>query len=108
MSTPELARPDLTLSTESTGDAPMTIMVTGDGQNSGTETIWIVLPGSGQLEVIYEYQDQPAATAILWHQGGNYQNLVPGSQIYNSAPGDALYFQMAYENQSIKVGWAYV
>jgi hypothetical protein len=103
MSTPELARPDLTLST---GAAAMTILLTG--ADPGIEPIWIALPGSGDLEVIYEYQDQPAATAILWHQGGNYVPLVAGDQVYNSFPGDALYFAMAYQGQSIKVGWAYV
>jgi len=103
MSTPELARPDLSLST---GAGAMTTLLTG--ANPGIDPIWIALPDSGPLEVIYEYQDQPAATAILWHQGGSYDPLVPGDQVYKSSPGDALYFAMAYEGQSIKVGWAYV
>lgn len=103
MTAPELVQPDLTLST---GAGAMTILMTG--ANPGIDPLWIALPGSGALQVIYEYQDQPAATAILWHQGGTYDQLVPGDKVYQSSRGDALYFSMAYEKQAIKVGWAYV
>lgn len=108
MTTPaEVTAPDLAFS----GDVQageMTILLTGASVSGGICPLWIALPGAGTLQVIYEYQDQPAAMAILWHQGGNYEKLIPGPNTYNSMPGDALFFAMAYEGQSIKVGWAYV
>jgi hypothetical protein len=101
----EVIAPELTFSGDAE-TAQMTILVTG--VSSGLCPLWIALPGAGKLQVIYEYQDQPAATAILWHQGGTYDKLIPGPNTYNSSPGDALYFTLAYEGQSIKVGWAYL
>jgi hypothetical protein len=106
MTTPaNLRPPDLTLASADTGE--LTTMVTGADVSAGISPVWIALPDSGQLLVVYEFQDQPAATAMLWHQGGTYEDLVPGPQTYNSLPGDAIYVALAYEGQSIKVGWAY-
>ena len=108
MTTPsKTTAPDLTF-TDSAQAAAMTVLVTGEAVSPESCPLWIALPGSGTLQVIYEYQDQPAATAILWHQGGSYVPLTPGYNTYSSQPGDALYFVMAYEGQSIKVGWAYL
>lgn len=105
----ELTLPDLTFTSEGDSQAgQMTTMVTGAAVSPGISPILIALPGSGKLQICYEYQDQPAQTAILWHQGGSFQQLTPGCQNYNSLPGDALIFDMAYQGQSIKVGWAYL
>jgi hypothetical protein len=107
MTTPsELTAPDLTFSTGDAGE--LTILLTDSQSSDGFRPIWVALPGSGQLEVIYEFIGQPPATAILWHQGGNYDQLILGPNTYNSLPGDALYFSISDQTQSLKVGWAYV
>jgi len=103
----ELTLPDLTFTGGDPQAAQMTTLLTGDAVNPGISPILIALPGSGNLQICYEYQDQPARTAILWHQGGSTQPLTPGCQNYNSMPGDVLIFTLAYAGQSIKVGWAY-
>jgi hypothetical protein len=105
MATPELARPDLSL--PASGNAAMTVLLT-NADSAGIEPTWVALPGSGQLEVNYRYTDEPAAAALLVHENGASVPLLPGDHIYTSMRGDALYVAMAFEGQSIKVGWAYV
>lgn len=110
MTTPSKATmPDLAFSGGGEPAGEHTTVVTGISLvGSGLSPFYIALPGSGTLAVLYEYQDQPAATAVLWHDGGSYEQLTPGVDTYNSLPGDALSFVMAYEGQSIKVAYAYV
>ena len=106
----ELTFPDLTFAGGGGPQAgPMTTLVTGAVVSPGISPVLIALPGSGQLQICYEYQDRPAKTAILWHQGGSFQPLIPGCQTYNSrCPETALILEMAYAGQSVKVGWAYL
>jgi len=84
----------------------ITILVTNES-GSGISPVSINLPGSGTLWVGYEYQDQPAASVVLWHQGGQTETIPPGFNTFNSQAGDAIEYSLAYEGQSIKLGWGY-
>lgn len=81
-----------------------TILITNmDGGDT-----WISLPYSGQLWVAYEYQDQPASSVYIWHQGGDTTPVPPGFNSFTVGATDALVYTLAYQDQSIKLGWAYL
>jgi hypothetical protein len=84
--------------------ANTTILIT----NIDDLQVWIVLPESGNLWVGYEYQDQPAQEVYIWHQGGTTTQVPPGFNTFPVGAGDMLVYALAYPQQVIKLGWAYV
>ena len=47
-------------------------------------------------------------TTLVTNSDGTYDELLPGPNLYNSLPGDALVYSLAFATQSIKLGWAYL
>ena len=81
-----------------------TILIT----NEPAGEVWIALPQTGNLWVGYEYQGEPATAVYIWHQGGSTTKVPPGFNTFPVAETDALVYQLAFADQAIKLGWAYV
>ena len=78
-----------------------TILIT----NNSPGGTFIALPQGGNVTVGYEFQDQPAQQCYIWEQGGATTNVTPGVNNYQVSEGAALVYTLAYEGQSIKLGW---
>jgi hypothetical protein len=70
---------------------------------------WIMLPLAGSIYVICEYQGDTAPTVWVWHQGGDTESVPADGDLheFTVARWDALVYQLATDDQVIKLGYAY-
>lgn len=66
---------------------------------------FIVLPQGGNVTIAYEFQEEPAQQCYIWEQGGATTDITPGVFAYQVSEGAALVYTLAFEGQSIKLGW---
>jgi hypothetical protein len=92
----------------SAGSPPNYYMYYGPITGDATPN-WISLPQAGNLWVGYAFQTQQVPV-FIWHQGGQYTTVLPGTDNppYPVGANDYITWALPTDGSTIKLGWQYV